>query len=291
MREFILATESNNDMSQDFLQKHNVLVIPHYYTVEEEIFGDGKELTIPQFYEEMRAGKKAGTMASNPAVILEKFTEVAKEGKDILFVSFSSELSGGYNNICVGARTVMEDYPEMQIKVIDTLSASLCEGILLQKAARMREEGKSLEDTVAELEKMVPHLAIQFTVENLDYLFRGGRLSKTSAVLGNMMSLKPILYVTEEGKLVALSKVRGRKKSISTLVDNMEERIGSYQDKQMFIGILHGDCEEDAVYLRDLVKERFGYGDEKFLIRPIGPSIGAHSGPGTLGVAFLADRR
>lgn len=291
MREFILATESNNDMSQDFLQKHNVLVIPHYYTVEEEIFGDGKELTIPQFYEEMRAGKKAGTMASNPAVILEKFTEVAKEGKDILFVSFSSELSGGYNNICVGARTVMEDYPEMQIKVIDTLSASLCEGILLQKAARMREEGKSLEDTAAELEKMVPHLAIQFTVENLDYLFRGGRLSKTSAVLGNMMSLKPILYVTEEGKLVALSKVRGRKKSISTLVDNMEERIGSYQDKQMFIGILHGDCEEDAVYLRDLVKERFGYGDEKFLIRPIGPSIGAHSGPGTLGVAFLADRR
>ena len=215
MREFILATESNNDMSQDFLQKHNVLVIPHYYTVEEEIFGDGKELTIPQFYEELRAGKKAGTMASNPAVILEKFTEVAKEGKDILFVSFSSELSGGYNNICVGARTVMEDYPEMQIKVIDTLSASLCEGILLQKAAGMREEGKSLEDTVAELEKMVPHLAIQFTVENLDYLFRGGRLSKTSAVLGNMMSLKPILYVTEEGKLVALSKVRGRKKSIS----------------------------------------------------------------------------
>lgn len=291
MREFILATESNNDMSQDFLQKHNVLVIPHYYTVEEEIFGDGKELTIPQFYEEMRAGKKAGTMASNPAVILEKFTEVAKEGKDILFVSFSSELSGGYNNICVGARTVMEDYPEMQIKVIDTLSASLCEGILLQKAARMREEGKSLEDTAAELEKMVPHLAIQFTVENLDYLFRGGRLSKTSAVLGNMMSLKPILYVTEEGKLVALSKVRGRKKSISTLVDNMEERMGSYQDKQMFIGILHGDCEEDAVYLRDLVKERFGYGDEKFLIRPIGPSIGAHSGPGTLGVAFLADKR
>ena len=255
------------------------------------MYGDGKELTIPQFYNEMRAGKKAGTMASNPAVILEKFTEVAKEGKDILFISFSSELSGGYNNICVGARTVMEEYPEMQIKVIDTLSASLCEGVLLQKAAEMRKEGKSLEETAEELERMVPHLAIQFTVENLDYLFRGGRLSKTSAVLGNMMNLKPILYVTEEGKLVALCKVRGRKKSISTLVDNMEERIGSYREKQVFIGILHGDCEEDAMYLRDLVKERFGYENEDFLIRPIGPSIGAHSGPGTLGVAFLADIR
>lgn len=291
MREFILATESNNDMSREFLQQHNVLVIPHYYTVEEEMYGDGKELTIPAFYQEMRDGKKAGTMASNPAVILEKFTEVAESGKDILFISFSSELSGGYNNICVGARSVMEDYPEMQIKVIDTLSASLCEGMLLQKAAEMKKEGKSLEETAAELEKMVPHLAIQFTVENLDYLFRGGRLSKTSAVLGNMMNLKPILYVTEEGKLVALSKVRGRKKSISTLVDNMEERIGSYREKQIFIGILHGDCEEDAIYLRDLVKERLGYADEKFIMRPIGPSIGAHSGPGTLGVAFLADHR
>lgn len=291
MREFILATESNNDMSEEFLKKHNILVIPHYYTVEEEMYGDGKELSNHDFYEEMRSGKKAGTMASNPAVILEKFTEVAEAGKDILFISFSSELSGGYNNICVGAKSVMEEHPEMQIRVVDTLSASLCEGILLQKAAQLRGEGKSLSETADELEKLVPNLAIQFTVENLDYLFRGGRLSKTSAVLGNMMNLKPILYVTDEGKLVALSKVRGRKKSISTLVDNMEERIGSYKDKQVFIGILHGDCEEDAMYLQDLVKERFGYENEDFLIRPIGPSIGAHSGPGTLGIAFLADKR
>lgn len=291
MREFVLATESNNDMSPEFIAKHDILVIPHYYTIEEEMYGDGKEISIEEFYNEMRAGKKAGSMASNPAVILEKFGEVAAAGKDILFISFSSALSGGYNNICVGANEVMEENPGMTIKVIDTLSASLCEGMLLEKAAQFRAEGKSLEETTAAVEALVPHLAVQFTVENLDYLFRGGRLTKTSAVLGNMMNLKPVLYITDEGKLVALSKVRGRKKSIATMVDNMAERLGSYKDNQVFIGILHGDCEEEALYLKKEVQERFGYADDMFVIRPIGPSIGAHSGPGTLGVAFLADVR
>lgn len=291
MREFVLATESNNDMSPEFIAKHDILVIPHYYTIEEEMYGDGKEISIEEFYNEMRAGKKAGSMASNPAVILEKFGEVAAAGKDILFISFSSALSGGYNNICVGANEVMEENPGMTIKVIDTLSASLCEGMLLEKAAQLRAEGKSLEETTAVVEALVPHLAVQFTVENLDYLFRGGRLTKTSAVLGNMMNLKPVLYITDEGKLVALSKVRGRKKSIATMVDNMAERLGSYKDNQVFIGILHGDCEEEALYLKKEVQERFGYADDMFVIRPIGPSIGAHSGPGTLGVAFLADVR
>ena len=291
MRKFVLATESNNDMSPDFIAKHDILVIPHYYTIEEEMYGDGKEISIEEFYNEMRAGKKAGSMASNPAVILEKFGEVAAAGKDILFISFSSALSGGYNNICVGANEVMEENSGMTIKVIDTLSASLCEGMLLEKAAQLRAEGKSLEETTAVIEALVPHLAVQFTVENLDYLFRGGRLTKTSAVLGNMMNLKPVLYITDEGKLVALSKVRGRKKSIATMVDNMAERLGSYKDNQVFIGILHGDCEEEALYLKKEVQERFGYADDMFVIRPIGPSIGAHSGPGTLGVAFLADVR
>lgn len=291
MREFVLATESNNDMSPEFIAENEVLVIPHYYTVEEDVYGDGNEITIEEFYNEMRAGKKAGTMASNPAVILEKFTQVAESGKDILFISFSSALSGGYSNICVGANEVMENYPEMTIKVIDTLSASLCEGMLLQKAAQLRAEGKGLEETAVAVEELLPHLAVQFTVENLDYLFRGGRLTKTSAVLGNMMNLKPVLYITEEGKLVALTKVRGRKKSIATMIDNMVERIGSYKEKQLFVGILHGDCEEDALYLKKEVQERLGYTDDMFVIRPVGPSIGAHSGPGTLGVTFLADMR
>ena len=289
MKDFIISTETNSDLSQEFLTQNDVLVIPHYYTVEEDEYGDGKELTIKQFYDEMRAGKKVGTMASNPAVILERFTEIAKQGKDILHISFSSALSCGYQNICNGANEVMEEYPDCNIIVIDTLSASLGEGIMIRKALEMKAEGKTMEEAAQQVREMIDHMSVHFTVDNLDYLYRGGRLSKTSAVLGTMINLKPVLHVNEEGKLVAIDKVRGRKKSMNTLIENMEQKIGSYKDKQEIIGIIHGDCDEDAGKLEDQIKEKLGY--ENFLIEPIGPSIGAHTGPGTLGIVFMADHK
>lgn len=289
MRDFVITTESNSDMPASFLQENGVCVIPHYYSIDDEVYGDGKELPIKEFYDAMRARKKAATMASNPAVILEKFTEIAKEGKDILHISFSSALSGGYGNIVSGANEVMEEYPQMQIKVIDTLSVSLAEGILIKAALDMRAQGKTLEETAAYVESLVPHLCVQFTVDDLNHLYRGGRLSKTTAIVGTLANIKPILYVDDNGKLVALDKTRGRKKSLNLLVKNMAERLGSFRDKQIFIGIVHGDCEEDANYLADLVRKEFGY--ENILIRPVGPSIGAHSGPGAIGVLFLGDHR
>lgn len=289
MREFIISTETNSDLSREFLTRNNVLVIPHYYTVEEEEYGDGKELTIKQFYDEMRAGKRVGTMASNPAVILEKFTEFAKQGKDILHISFSSALSCGYQNIVNGANEVMEDYPDCNIIVIDTLSASLGEGIMIKKALDMKAEGKTIEETAQWIKEHLDHISVQFTVDDLEYLYRGGRLSKTSAVLGSMIQIKPVLHINEEGKLVPVAKVRGRKKAMSTLIENMEQLLGSYKDQQVFIGIIHGDCEEDAKKLAQLIKEKFGY--DNFVIEPIGPSIGAHTGPGTMGLIYLAEHK
>lgn len=290
MREIIISTETNNDMSQEFLDQNNVLVIPHYYNVEEKTYGEeGNRLTIKEFYDEMRAGKKVGTAASNPAVILDKFTELAKAGKDILHISFSSGLSGGYQNIVNGANEVMEEYPECKIIVIDTLSASLGEGLLIQLALTRKAEGKTIEEIAEEVREVAPHVSVQFTVDDLEYLYRGGRLSKTSAVLGTVINLKPVLHINEEGKLVAIAKVRGRRKSMSAMVDNMEAKLGSYKDKQIFIGILHGDCEEEANTLKDMVAQKFGY--DNFRVEPIGPSIGAHSGPGTLGLVFLGDAR
>ncbi len=289
MREFVITTESNSDLAPEYIQENQIGVVPHYYTVDDKVYGDGAELTNKEFYDAMRAEKKAATMASNPAVILEMFTAYAKEGKDILHISFSSALSGGYNNIVVGGNEVMEEFPEMKVKVIDTLSASLGEAILIMKAVEMKKAGKSLEETAACLEEMVSHVCVQFTVDDLNHLYRGGRLSKGAAILGTVVNIKPILYINEEGKLVPLAKVRGRKKSIATLVDNMEARIGSYRDKQIMIGIVHGDCEEEANYLAELVREKFGY--ENICIRPIGPSIGAHSGPGALGLIFLGDQK
>lgn len=287
MREFVITTDSNSDMDPVYLADNEVGVIPHYYTVEEEVYGDGRELSNHEFYDAMRAGKKTTTMASNPAVILERFEAYAKQGKDILHISFSSELSCAYNNIVNCANEIMESYPEIKIVVIDTLSASLGEGIMIRKAVEMKKEGKSLEETADWIREYCPYINVQFTVDDLDYLYRGGRLSRSSAFLGTVINIKPILYVNKEGKLVALSKVRGRKKSLVTLVDNMEERLGEFRNQQIFVGIVHGDCEEDARYVANMITERFGYTD--IVIRPVGPSIGAHSGPGTIGIVFMGD--
>lgn len=290
MREIIISTETNSDLSQDFLDKNGIMVIPHYYNVEETMYGEeGNRLTIKEFYDEMRAGKKVGTAASNPGVILDMFTAAAKAGKDILHISFSSGLSSGYQNVVNGADEVMEEYPDCKIIVIDTLSASLGEGMMIQLALNRKAEGKSIEEIAKEVTEVSAHVSIQFTVDDLEYLYRGGRLSKTSAILGTVINLKPVLHINDEGKLVALAKVRGRKKSFTAMLDNMEAKIGSYKDKQLFIGILHGDCEEDALLLKKMVEDRFGYHD--FMIEPIGPSIGAHSGPGTIGLVFLGDAR
>lgn len=289
MRDFIISTESNADLPVEYVEANNICVIPHYYSIDEKVYGEEEELTTEAFYAEMRNKKKVATMASNPAVVIERFTEYAKAGKDILHISFSSALSAGYSNIVMAANEVMEELPEAQIKVVDTLSASVAEMLMIMKAVECRANGMNLTETTQEIEKLTPHLCIQFTVDDLDHLYRGGRLSKASAVLGTIVSVKPILYVDKEGKLAALEKTRGRKKSLSVLVDNMEKRIGTFKDKQIAIGVIHGDCEADANYLKDLIEQRLGY--HEFIIRPIGPSIGAHSGPGTLGVVYLGDYR
>ena len=244
MREFIISTESNCDLSEDYIKENDICVIPHYYTVDEEVFGDGKELTCKEFYDEMRNLKKVGTMASNS---------------------------------------------DTKIIVVDTLAASLGEGLLIMKAVQMKKEGKTLTETAKAVEELVPHICTLFTVDDLNYLYRGGRLSKTSAVVGTLVNLKPILRVNEEGRLVALSKTRGRNKSLQTMANLMDEYLGEFRDKQFTIGLIHGDCEEDALYLQKIIEEKYGYNN--FLIRPIGPSIGAHSGPGTVGLIFLGDHR
>ena len=289
MREFVISTESNADLPKEFVEEHKICVIPHYYSIEEKVYGENEELSVEAFYQEMIDKKKVATMASNPGVIIDRFRSYAAQGKDIIHISFSSALSAGYSNIVMGAKEVMEEYPDVNIQVIDTLSASVGEMLMIQKGLECKQKGCTLEETVAEIEQLVPHICVQCTVNGLNHLYRGGRLSKTSAILGTLSSIKPILYVDKEGKLVALDKVRGRKKSLSTLVDQMEKRIGAFKDKQIAIGIIHGDCIEDAEYVKSLIQDRFGY--ENFIIRPIGPSIGAHSGPDTVGLVYLGEYR
>lgn len=289
MREFVITTDSNCDMDPTYLDEQEVGVIPHYYTVDEKIYGEEKELSVSEFYDALREGKKAATMASNPDVIRKRFEEYAQQGKDILHISFSSALSVAYDNIVGGANEIMGKYPGMKIIVIDTRSASLGEGIMIRKAVEMKQEGKTIEETAEWVRENSPHLNIQFTVDDLNFLYRGGRLSRSSAILGTVIDIKPILYVNREGELVPFDKVRGRKKVLMTLVENMAERLGEYKDKQVFIGVVHGDCEMDARYVANMITERFGYTDIE--IRPIGPSIGVHTGPGAVALIFLGDEK
>jgi len=291
MRDFVITTETNSDLSKEFLTIHNIGIIPHYYTVEDELYGDEKELTTKEFYGYMRAEKKAATIASNPAVILDTFEGYAKRGLDILHISFSSALSGGYSNVAVGGEETCKKYPEMKIIVIDTLTASLGEGMMIMKAVEMKKEGKGIDEIAAWIEDNKQYVSVQFTVDDLNHLYRGGRLSKATAIVGSMINIKPILFINEEGKLLPKGKARGRKKSLSMLVDSMEANLGGFRNRQIIVGIVHGDSEEDARYVKKLVIERFGYSEDMILIRPIGPSIGAHSGPGAIGLIFMGETK
>ena len=204
-------------------------------------------------------------------------------------IAFSSGLSGTYNSCRLAAMNLAEKYPDNKIIVIDSLCASMGEGLFVHKAVMMKEEGKSIDEIAAWLEENKLHVVHNFTVDDLFHLYRGGRVSKTAAVVGSMINLKPILHVDNEGHLIPLSKVRGRKKSLIALVDSMEKQIGAWRDKNDIVFISHGDSLEDAQFVAELIKKRLGI--ENFLINHIGPTIGAHSGPGTIALFYMGDYR
>ena len=237
----------------------------------------------------MRAGSMTKTQQASIEDTEKVFREILKEGKDILHIAFSSGLSGTANAARLAAENMMEEFPGHKIIVIDSLCASLGQGLLVDYALKLQQQGKNMEETAKWLEDHIQNICHLFTVEDLKYLQRGGRISKTTALVGTMIGIKPVLHVDPEGKLVSISKVRGRKQSIQALVNKMEENIGKYRDEKQPIFISHGDCIEDANYLAELVKERFGY--DEFLINDVGPTIGAHSGPGTLALFFMGETR
>ena len=212
-----------------------------------------------------------------------------KYDMDVLHIAFSSGLSGSYNSSRIGAEELAEEYTKHKVTVVDSLCASLGEGLLVHKALQNQEKGMSLEENRQWLEDNKLHLVHNFTVDDLFHLHRGGRVSKTAAVIGTMINLKPVLHVDDEGHLIPVSKVRGRKKSLIALVDNMEKQMGAYREQNDIVFISHGDCEEEAKFVADLVKQRFGI--ESFLINYVGPTIGAHSGPGTMALFFMGEYR
>ena len=227
------------------------------------------------------------TSQVNPEEAAAMLEPYLQEGKDILHLGFSSGLSGTLNSMRVAGGMLSEKYPEARIIVIDTLCACLGEGLLLHHALKRKAEGMSIDQLAEWVEENKLHICHDVTVDDLNHLYRGGRVSKTTAMLGTVLNIKPLLHVDDEGKLIPLSKVRGRKQSLIGLVNMMEERIGSYHNEIFFIS--HGDCLEDAKFVAAEVQKRFGI--QKHLINFVGPTIGAHSGPGTVALFFLGEKR
>lgn len=287
MQKYIITSDTTCDLPESYTTEHEIEIIPLYYNLDDVIYGDEQNLAPSEFYNQMRAGKMPTTMACNPDRIEKCFRKYLEQGYDILHIAFSSGLSSSYSTAAFIGRDLSEEYPNNQVIVIDSKCASMGEGLLVHKAVCNCENGMNINENAKWLEENKLHLCHQFTVDDLHHLHRGGRVSKATAIIGTMINVKPVLYVDEEGKLVSLSNVRGRKKALNTLVDNMVTQCKNYENDIVFIS--HGDCLSDANYVANRIKELLGINN--FMINYVCPTVGAHSGPGTIALFFMGESR
>lgn len=286
-----IVTDSCCNLPESIIDELNLEVLPLVFMVDGEqhqSYLKGQVTDLQQFYTMMREGKVITTSLPNLADTEKLFEEIFTQGKDILYLSFSSGLSGTFEGVCNVAAPLLQRYPERNFKAVDTLAASVGQGLLVYYAAKMQQAGKSLEEVEQWVTDNRLKLAHWFTVDDLMFLFRGGRVSRTAAYAGSLLNIKPVLHVDNEGLLIPMEKTRGRKKSIQALVSHMGKTItGPIEDQ--IIGISHGDCIEDVEYLQKLITEKFGV--KEYLVNYVDPVIGAHSGPGTLALFFLGSER
>lgn len=284
MRDFCITTDSNSDLPKEYIEKWNTTIIPQYYSFGDTVYGDELHMPPAEFYQRMKGGELPQSQANNPAVIEDKFRAILDKGMDIIHIAFSSALSGSYNNVCMVARELLEEYTDAKITVVDSLNVSLGESIMLIHANTLKENGASYDEIVKNLEEFKDHINVQFTVDDLFHLQRGGRVSKTTALVGSALNLKPFMYVNNAGGLSADGTARGRKKSLRTLVDRMIATLDENADYSLPVGIVHGNCLEEAKGVAELIKAETKFTD--VVINDISPSIGTHAGPGALGILY-----
>lgn len=289
MKEFVITTDNMADLPSSYYEENQIPYMFLTYTMDGVTYHRENQLSSGEFYRRMREGSMPTTSQVNAEEAKELWRPWLEKGCDVLHIAFSSGLSGTYNSCRLAADELKEEYPDGTVRVIDSLCASLGQGLYVDKAVRMKREGKTMEEIAGWLEEKKLNLCHVFTVDDLFHLHRGGRVSKMTAVLGTMINIKPVLHVDDEGHLIAVGKVRGRKRSLIKLVDMMEERLADCSENNDRVFISHGDCLEDAQFVARLVRERFGI--EDILINPVGATIGAHSGPGTMALFFLGKYR
>lgn len=289
MANYVLFTDSTTDLTPALVEEMGVRVLPMTFNLngsDYKNYPDNRELSAHDFYEALRSGSMSTTSQINQAAFQDAFEPVLAEGKDILYLAFSSGLSGTCHSAALAAEELAEKYPDRTIRVVDTLLASMGEGLGVYYAAKKMAEGMELNELADWFEQNRLHISSWFTVDDLMFLKRGGRLSGAAAVAGTLLGIKPVLHVDNEGHLIAMAKVRGRKSSLDALVERLKKTSLPLKDQVIFVS--HGDCEKDAQYVADAVR---ALGAARVEINHIGPVIGAHSGPGTVALFFLAEER
>lgn len=289
MRDYVITVNSTVDMPLEWLEERGVKVAPLKYTIDNETYVDMSGLSSKEFFDKLREGKIPETSQVNPAEAREMMEPILKEGKDILHLAFSSALSGTYNSMRLAAEELQEEYPEAKIIIVDTLCACLGEAILLHHVLKQKAAGKTIEEAAQWAEENKLHVMHNVTIDSLDHLHRGGRLSKASAVLGSIVKIKPIIILNDEGKLEVVAKERGRKKAMNQIVDMAVEQSKGWEDVNDIVMITHGDCEEDAEVLAEIVRKKMGI--DNVFINNIGTVIGGHTGPGVLSVFCMGEKR
>ena len=290
MRDFIILTDSCCDLTPELAQELGLSVIPLSLEMSGATYHnylDGREIGFHDFYERIRAGETATTSAVSVGVFEEAMTKAADEGKDVLCLCFSSALSTTYQSAVIAAQELSESRQKAKFLVVDSLCASLGQGLFVYLCAQEKARGRSLDEVYNFALETRGKVCHWFTVDDLNHLKRGGRINAATALFGTMLAIKPVMHVDDEGRLIPVSKARGRKASLLALVDEMEKTAIDPKDQTVFIS--HGDCLADAEFVAGEVRRRFG--TEDIRINYVGPVIGNHSGPGTLALFFLGRSR
>ncbi|MBM6870711.1 DegV family protein [Pseudoflavonifractor phocaeensis] len=290
MSEYVIVTDSAADLSQELVQEMGVEVLPLSFVVGEQTYHnypDNREMDPKAFYRHLREGGMATTSAVNVSQYTACLEPLLQAGKDVLILAFSSGLSTTYQSSAIAVNDLKEQYPDRKIYTVDTLCASLGQGLLVWHAVRRQKMGATIEEVRDWAEANKLHLCHWFTVDDLHFLKRGGRVSAATAVVGTMLAIKPVLHVDNEGHLINMAKARGRSGSLKALVDHMAQTVTRPEEQVVFIS--HGDCLEDAHKVGEMVQQRLGV--RQVVYNTIGPVIGAHAGPGTVALFFLGTER
>lgn len=287
MANYQIITDSGSDLSQELAEQLKVTVIPLTVNFNDQVFPDRNDDSLKEIYDSLRNGGMSTTSAVNPQGWVNGIRPIVEAGEDVVVVTFSSGLSTTYQSAVIAAAELMDEFPSRKIYVCDSLAASLGQGLLVYYACKLRDSGADALEVVEWIQMNRLHLCHLFTVDDLGFLKRGGRISAATAVLGSMMSIKPVLHVDNDGKLTNVGKERGRKAALKAMVNAMKEKMGSYDNSVVFIS--HGDCLEDAQKLADMVQKETGAQD--VVIGYVGAVIGSHSGPGTLALFFMGNTR